>query len=49
MIKKNRSQGNNISEPKSRQTQNTEYKKCLSMLLFICIKQHLPFVSMKEL
>ena len=35
--KKNRSHGNEINRPRSRETQNTEYKKCVSML----IKQHL--------
>ena len=35
--KKNRSHGNEINRPRSRETQNTEYKKCVSM----SIKQHL--------
>ena len=39
MVKKNRSQGNDINRPRSRQTQNTEYKKVFKYMLLS--KQHL--------
>ena len=39
--KKNRSRRCNINRPKSRHgLTNTKYKKCLSMMILICIKQH---------
>ena len=39
---KNRSHKSDINRPKSRQGHKySENKKCLSMMMLICIKQHL--------
>ena len=40
-----RSQKNNIGSPRSRHGhKSTKYKKCLSMMMLTCIKQHLSIV-----
>ena len=42
MKMKNRSQRYNINKPRSRHGHRySKYKKCLSMMMLLCIKQHL--------
>ena len=42
MKMKNRSQRYNINRPRSRHGHRySKYKKCLSMMMLLCIKQHL--------